>query len=636
MLEKILRWIVLIGIFAIPFIALIVDPTMLYPSIISKNFAFRVIVEIIFGSWFALALMYENYGPRRSWILGTFTLFVFVIAIADVQSVNPYLSFWGNYERMDGWVTLIHVLAYLMVASSVIANSRTWRLLFQVSLGVSVFVAVCGFLQLIGIVPIGQHIQSSLAARIDATVGNPIYLAVYMLFHIFIAVLLWYQMWITSSQSKRRIASLVYGAAIFLDSFALFFTGTRGAIIGLIGGSIVTLVILTIAQRFYRLRLVALGSIIAIALLAGCLSWAKDVPFVKEVGFLQRLSTISLSDTTIKTRLLSLGVAWQGVQERPILGWGQENYQIVSQKYYDPRLYGTGEWTDRVHNIIFDWLIAGGIIGLIAYLSIFGATLWTLWVRDIFSPTEKSILTGLLVGYTIHTCTAFDTITSYILFTTVLAYIIFREEEKLKNDPLLPQPTLAIASPFVISIAALIVCGTVWWTNVPAYIASHKLGQALMANDPSDILAYFNQSIAYGTFGTQEARSKLALFANYIEGMDNVPIEVKRQFFDTANSELQMAALAAPLDARLPVLRGGLFFTYGNYKDAAMAFERAHELAPRKQIILFNMALNAHAQGNFSQELKYYKEAYDLDPNINVAAQFYTAAFRDMSNVFAN
>src|SRR5450755_4539653 len=136
MLERILRWIVICGVFTVPFIVLVVDYSLSYPASTGKGFAFRVIVEVVAGAWFALAFVYEKYRPRRSLILGTFALFVTIMAIADAQGVYPYESFWGNYARMDGWVTLIHVFAYLVVASSVIASEKMWKSLFQVSLGV--------------------------------------------------------------------------------------------------------------------------------------------------------------------------------------------------------------------------------------------------------------------------------------------------------------------------------------------------------------------------------------------------------------------------------------------------------------------------------------------------------------------
>src|SRR3989344_4257539 len=101
LLEKTLRWIVLIGVFALPFIVFIVADSLFFPFITGKNFAFRIIVEVLTGAWLVLALVNPTFRPRRSWLLGAFAIFVGIVAIADALGVYPFKSFWSNYERMD-------------------------------------------------------------------------------------------------------------------------------------------------------------------------------------------------------------------------------------------------------------------------------------------------------------------------------------------------------------------------------------------------------------------------------------------------------------------------------------------------------------------------------------------------------
>ena len=197
-LDKILRWIVIGGIFALPFVPLIVSTSLFFPYITGKNFMFRFIVEIIAGVWLALALVDARYRPKRGWILGAFALFILVIAIADALGANPFKSFWSNYERMDGWVTIAHLFVYLTIASVVMNTEKLWRALFMFTLWVSTFLSGLGLLQILGMVNLGSG-GTGLSARIDATFGNPIYLAVYMLFCVFLAALLWAQ------EGKRQL-----------------------------------------------------------------------------------------------------------------------------------------------------------------------------------------------------------------------------------------------------------------------------------------------------------------------------------------------------------------------------------------------------------------------------------------------
>ncbi|HEV3245153.1 MAG TPA: O-antigen ligase family protein, partial [Candidatus Paceibacterota bacterium] len=420
--EKILRWVVLVGVFALPFIPLVVTTWLFFPFITGKNFLFRAIVEAVTLCWLALCLVAPKYRPRRNWIFAAFLIFIVVIAIADTQGVNPFKSFWSNFERMDGWITIAHLFCYTVVAACVINAENLWRRLFELTIAISVFIDLWGFSQIFGVVALGEGGTSGLSARIDATFGNPIYLAIYMLFHVFLAALLVYQSGRLKWEPWERIAfpvALVVGLlfiavsggtlswpavllylvvlacivglmfakrsyllsfVIALDAIALLFTGTRGTTFGLIGGTVLGgLIYIFLAPHAKQARKYVLGGIALIIIAAGGLWLARDTSAVASVGFLQRLVEISPTETTVASRFLNIGIAWQGIKERPILGWGQEEYAIVFDKYYDPRMYPDEQWFDRVHDIVFDWWVAGGTLGLLSYLGLLGSYLWILW-----------------------------------------------------------------------------------------------------------------------------------------------------------------------------------------------------------------------------------------------------------------
>jgi O-antigen ligase len=112
------------------------------------------------------------------------------------------------------------------------------------------------------------------------------------------------------------------------------------------------------------------------------------------------------------------------------LGYGQSNFNYVFNEYYDPRLYAQEQWFDRSHNIFFDWLVTGGFLGLLAYLSIFVAAVYYLFIQpfrkgapETFTVIERGILLGLLAGYFTHNFVVFDNIVSYIFFAITLGLI---------------------------------------------------------------------------------------------------------------------------------------------------------------------------------------------------------------------
>jgi O-antigen ligase/cytochrome c-type biogenesis protein CcmH/NrfG len=627
-LEKTLRWVVLSGIFALPFIVFFVASSLFFPFITGKNFAFRIIVEIITGAYLALALANAAYRPRRNWLLAAFALFLVVIAVADATGVYPFKSFWSNYERMDGWVTQAHLFAYFLVAVSVLNTEKLWRSLWQVSLVVSAFVGLYGLLQMVGIASVNAGFSS--ASRIDATFGNPIYLAAYMLFNVFVAALLWRRAWKDAPAGHRALPAVLYGGVIVLDTIVLFLTGTRGAMLGIMGGGLLCALLLAVfARESPRVRKISVSVIVGLLVLAGGFYLVKDQAWIQNVGFLSRLATISLSDSTTKARLLNAGMAFEGFKERPLLGWGQENYAIVFDKYYDPRMYAQEQWFDRVHNTVLDWLVAGGALGLLSYLALFACALRYIWKRDIFDVFERGILTGLLAAYFFHNLFVFDNITSYMLFVSTLAYIAWRVNAASAAAPLFASVwTARTALPIVAVFAALAVWGTGWWVNAKPLEANRTLLKAI-ATQPEGItknLEYFKASIALRSYGTQEAREQLSQGAAQLVRAEGVPDDVKKTFAETAVQEMSLQAEASPLDARFPLFLGVLLDAYGAYAEAAPALARALELSPKKQTILYEIGSNAFARGDTAAMLAAFKQAYELAPENNDARLYYAAA----------
>ncbi|MBI5458061.1 O-antigen ligase family protein [Candidatus Kaiserbacteria bacterium] len=645
-LEKTIRFIVLSALFLLLLIPFLVPQSLFFPFITGKNFAFRILIEIMAGGWLALALTYPKYRPRRSWILAAFSVFVVIIALADALGAYPFKSFWSNYERMDGWVTLAHLFVLVVVASSMLNTEKLWGTFWKSALGVSVAVAGYGFLQLFGVASLTAGFSS--LSRLDATFGNPIYLAAYMLFHVFIAALLWAQAWTKSAPGSRLGFSIAYGTVLVIDCIVLLLTSTRGTILGLVGGVFISAVLVALFARDAKNSLVrpAVGVVIGLVVLSGGFFLVRDAAWVQNVSFLQRLGTISASDSTTKARFYNWGMAWEGVKERPVLGWGQENYAVVFDKYYDPRMYNAEQWFDRVHNVVFDWLVAGGILGLLGYLSIFAAALAALWHRSRgaqnlseFTVVESSILSGVLSGYFFHNLFVFDNVTSYMLFGLIIAYIVWRKSESAGSLRLWAQSLPVTSLPYVAIAAALLTWGGAYWINAAALEQNRLLIQAIspQAEGVGKNLELIKSAIAEGSVGTQEAREQLLQMTTKIISASGIDPSIKQQFYDVAVAEMKKQQEASPLDARPALFLGLLHNAAGNYVAGAEALLHAHELSPAKQSILYEMAQNAQMRGDVAGMMRNLKTAYELYTDNPQARILYAAALiRTGNNALAD
>lgn len=619
MIPSVLRWTALSAMFAIPFIVFIVATTLFFPYITGKNFMFRLLAEIAGGAWLGLVLLKHEFRPKRSWVLYAMMSFVAVIGIADTFGVNPAKSLWSNYERMDGWVTLVHLLVFFVVAFSLFTK-EIWKRWWQTSVAVASVAALHGLTQLLGIAAISTQSGN----RVDGTFGNATYFGVYMLFHVFIAAFLLADDWQQRPQGKRGWIAALYGGFIGIASLTLFFSGTRGAILGLAGGASLAFVLFALRSGSTRILRYVAGGVVVFVLLSAFVWSQKESQWVRQSDTMYRLAHMSLTERTIISRFMNIGMALEGFKERPLLGWGQENYALVFDKYYNSEMYAQEPWFDRVHNIVFDWLVAGGIIGLLTYLSLYATSLWVLWRKSTFTVLDQSILTGLLAGYFFYLLFTFDNIMSYVLFVAVIAYIATRTSEGTEfvtTKALVPYK----AAPLVALAAVVVVGVSAWGANGSAYAANRTLIEGLSPQQGGIAvnLAKFKQALAYESFGTQEIREHLSQTAAQVGGMAEAPAHLKQEFYDLAVSEMQKQADEVPGSARFPFFIGILKDSFRDHEGARVALQKALDNSPGKQAIAFQLAMNAMARGDSDAATALFKRAYDAAPEYREAAILY-------------
>ena len=500
-MKDIVKGVVYFGVFAIPFIPLIIANTMFFPYITGKNFTFRVIVEVIFAAWIILALYEPRYRPKFSWIAVSFAALLGIMAAANAQGADPHSSFWSNFERMEGYVTLAHTFMYFIVAGSVLITDKLWDRFFNTALLGAVILSLYAFAQLSGNIVINQG-----GFRLDGTLGNSAYMAIYMLFQICIA--LWMLL-----RAKTTGWRMLYGALFLLFVYLLVQTATRGTILGLAGGlGVTTAYIALFSTKYPQVRKIAAGGLLALVLLVGLFIKFKDSAFIQENPYLQRLATISLSEGGVRFKIWDM--AYEGFKERPILGWGQGNFNYIFNKNYDPSLYFAESWYDRAHNVVFDWLVAGGVLGALAYFSILFSALYYLIIhpfrekKESFTVIERGVLIGLLAGYTFHNLFVFDNIISYLFYGTILALIHARVSSEMKGVDLAKFDTRVIEQVWT-PVVGVVLVAVLYFVNVPGIQAAGDIIDAFSAKSPDMMLAQFEEALDRKSFASQEIREQM-------------------------------------------------------------------------------------------------------------------------------
>ena len=627
--QKIVRFISLAALFIIPLFPLIIANWYFFPFITGKAFFFRILVELAFFSWIILAFLEPKYRPKVTPLSIGVTVFALITLLADLLGVNPIRSLWSNFERMEGWIVIIHLWAFYITTSSLFGSGdegrKMWHRWFNVSLLVALIVAGYGLFQLFG------WAETHQGTRVDASLGNAAYMAVYMLMNAGIAAYMFFAARARRIVKKVSLSQWAYGILFVLFSVIVVETATRGTTLGLVGGIILTCLIYSIFGRGEpkRWRWVSAG-IVGLVVLVGVLFWFnRSAPFIQNNEVLRRMAEISWSDTSNQARQYIWPMALKGAMERPILGWGQENFNYIFNSKYDANMWGQEQWFDRAHNVYLDWLTASGLVGLIAYLALYILLLISVW-RSSLNMADKSVITGLIAAYAVHNIFVFDNLASYVLFFAMLGFTgSLRENHAIKWFGTKPVGNDAVEY-IVAPISLVLLVAIIYLFNVRPIQANTRLITALIScqgNGNNVDASYFQKALDVNVYvANQEIREQLLSCARPVLTAQQVPGPTKQAFFAMASKAIEDQIAATPNDARIYVLAGSFMNAIGQYKESEPLLTKAHELSPAKQTIDFELAEAYINLDRKSEALALLKQAYESAPNYPMAKASYAGA----------
>lgn len=88
-----------------------------------------------------------------------------------------------------------------------------------------------------------------------------------------------------------------------------------------------------------------------------------------------------------------LNQAWQGIKERPLLGWGLDNFRYVSAKFQSP----AGSWSWYTHNHYIEMFVELGIIGGLLFLLLI-ITLLITALKKLYYSNRGRYLNSINIG----------------------------------------------------------------------------------------------------------------------------------------------------------------------------------------------------------------------------------------------
>lgn len=464
-----------IFLYFVPFTVIIVTPSTLFPFIVGKYAFFRTIVSLAL-LFFLLGLLFQknsqfsilNYQFLKSSLVIAVLSFVLIFLFAGFFGVNPSWSFWSNFERGEGSLQLLYLGAFFLLLVLLFKEKNDWQKLFLISIIAAVLMIFYGVfaglkyldaettIQVINGAPqkvltgkggpfyqifhsfIGEDFRSE-GYRFAGSIGNPAYVAVYLVFAIFYALFILIEKYRHRLKSAGAVSLM---AAIIFFLIFFFLAATRGAFLGLILASLSGLIYLGFSIKSWRKWFLIFGVLLLLAVIL--LIYFRNTPFIKSLPG-SRIFDISFQTENFQNRIVVWKMAIDGFKERPLLGWGPENFPAIFDKHYNPKHYsitaGFTVWYDRAHNIFLDYLTQAGILGLLSFLAIFGVFYFLLFknskfkilnpkeiknskfqIQNRLNPLESALLFSAPVAYLVQGIVLFDILPTYINLFMFLAF----------------------------------------------------------------------------------------------------------------------------------------------------------------------------------------------------------------------
>jgi len=615
-------------IYATFFVPIVVVPSsFVFPFIVPKILLFRGLMTLAIAAYVLLLIInWERYKPRFTWVNLVVGLFLLSFGISTFIGVDWYHSLWDNHERMLGLYTIIHYAALYLIASSVFKNWKEWRTALRI------FLIAGSIVMFIGLMQVGDPnlLLNQGRDRVASTLGNSIYVSGYGLFLFFAAFLL------TIREKEKGFWFYLQIGMGILAILGTFFGGSRGAMLGMAVGLGFMVVGYAIVLKDYpKTRNALFGVLILGAILVGLMVGFRKSEFVRDIPAIGRTVNTSFEDVKESPRWMAWEIAVKSWTERPVFGWGPNNYFYAFNLYYNPELleHGYGEtWFDNAHNIIMNTLTVQGAFGIISYLAIFGAAIYVLWRghrRDKLNFHLVVIGSAFLLAHLIQNITVFENPTSYLYFMFWLALINSESEragnkaeeyeEKLRKDKNLGYGSLSVAG-----VLALII---IFIFNIQPARANMKTLQAvrIIKSKPSLAIGQMKTALDFNSPHIDDIRSDIARSVSQgFEGIyKNIGIKRAEEIVDLAYKHLRKNLELHPMDVRnhmtlsqLARLKAMINKDAKYMLESEKLLEHALKLSPQRQQIMYSLAAIKMELNKKQEALDLYKQAIEDNPDI--------------------
>ena len=592
-----------------------------FPFVVGKAIYARAIIEITFVAWVALVLRHPRRRPAWSWTVAAFAVWLLASGLAAAFGVSPTRSLWSTYERMQGVFDLAHWLAFTVMAASVFRSAADWRLLFGVNLACSTAVCLIGLAHHYQITHVDFIYAPLMLDRMRSTLGNPAYVGAYTMVNALIGAALFVHS-LGASSGRRPLFPWVgdlWALMAQINLWGLWTTGSRGALTGLGAAS---LILIAYGMR-KRVRAALWTACVALAAAAALIAAARTTtildPVIESNATLNRLFRIDAESLPVRSRIVGVETGLRAFLDKPVLGWGPENFIVGWGRHVDVDLRGERipilVSYDHAHNKPVEELATKGALGLLSYLA-----LWGVMARVILRRLARlsgcdrialCIVGAALAAYFVQNLFLFDSPATVMQFFLLVAFAAAVEAWRPAAGTALRSPDAAFRLPprwrpslhrtaglltspagasALTAAAAVLMIAAFALVNVRTYAAAAALSDAMRTPRPwSDRLNDFTRSI--DGFPGLANYPRLYLLAAASEAIGDMSDEEFRRTIDVVKAEAGRGLALEPQNWQFQAFLAAFHQIVAVRDPALLADARRHadraaELAPGAQQVV--------------------------------------------------
>jgi O-antigen ligase len=474
--EKSILFLIKIILFLIPFSLLLVCPgsfcsfNLFFPYITGKAIYFRILIEIAFALTLILILKNINYLPKKDeYIFWSAILLILINLILIPFSLRPYLSFWGNAERMEGFWGLFHFVLWFLVLYIIFRIDPEFKK--------TIFYSLLIVHYLVSLKEISQYIQGTI--RPDSTFGNATFVGFFSVLVIFISLY-----FLKGASNLEKILIFI---AITFSIANIIISETRGSILSL-GIALPISLLYYFLTSNVKLTYKVLFLVTLIFLLIFFYYFINS-EYAKYIPGIRRIYDTLRDPRAYMARYLAWGIFINAWKEKLILGYGLENSPIAYFKAFNPEIYNYEEVIfDRPHNKYIEILVTTGIVGAIVWFLFILSIFWTIF-KNLEDRYSKAVFLGFILAYLGQNLTLFDIQASYIPFFLGLS-LLAPKINSIKERKSYERLSLIILIYGLLGIGIMV--------NLVHFYFVYEIIKAIQAPYP-DGLEKFEKLISYNT-----------------------------------------------------------------------------------------------------------------------------------------